>query len=74
MPPALWRLSVQQKESGGFSQGVALRQMYDRRLTDAFTSTNQPGATGEALMAASMIGALETQMDWIQLGPWNQPG
>lgn len=59
--------------SGGFSQGVALRQMYDPRLTDAFTSTNQPGATGEALMAASMIGALATQMDWIQLGPWTSP-
>ncbi|MGG2142819.1 FAD-binding protein [Symbiopectobacterium sp. RP] len=57
--------------SGGFSQGVALRQMYDPRLTDAFTSTNQPGATGEALMAASMIGALATQMDWIQFGPWS---
>ncbi|MFE8151617.1 flavocytochrome c [Brenneria goodwinii] len=59
--------------SGGFSQGVALRQMYDPRLTEAFTSTNHPGATGEAIMAACMIGALDTQMDWIQLGPWTSP-
>ncbi|MCV9879833.1 flavocytochrome c [Brenneria izbisi] len=59
--------------SGGFSQGVAMRQMYDPRLTDAFTSTNHPGATGEAIMAACMIGALDTQMDWIQLGPWTSP-
>ncbi|PWC10861.1 flavocytochrome c [Brenneria roseae subsp. americana] len=59
--------------SGGFSQGVALRQMYDPRLTESFTSTNHPGATGEAIMAACMIGALDTQMDWIQLGPWTSP-
>ncbi|MCG8709543.1 flavocytochrome c [Brenneria sp. 4F2] len=59
--------------SGGFSQGVALRQMYDPRLTEAFSSTNHPGATGEAIMAACMIGALDTQMDWIQLGPWTSP-
>ncbi|MCL2891938.1 flavocytochrome c [Brenneria tiliae] len=59
--------------SGGFSQGVALRQMYDPRLTEEFTSTNHPGATGEAIMAACMVGALDTQMDWIQLGPWTSP-
>lgn len=59
--------------SGGFSQDVRLRQMYDPRLTDQFTSTNQPGATGEAIMAACMAGAMDLQMDWIQLGPWTSP-
>lgn len=59
--------------SGGFSQGVELRQIYDPRLTAEFTSTNHPGATGEATMAACMIGAMDTQMDWIQLGPWTSP-
>jgi flavocytochrome c len=59
--------------SGGFSQDVALRQMYDPRLTDQFTSTNHPGATGEAIMAACMAGAMDIQMDWIQLGPWTSP-
>ncbi|MCU0897067.1 MAG: flavocytochrome c [Burkholderiales bacterium] len=59
--------------SGGFSNDVKLRQMYDPRLTDQFTSTNQPGASGEAFMAACMAGAMDLQMDWIQLGPWTSP-
>lgn len=59
--------------SGGFSQGVALRQKYDPRLTAEFTSTNHPGATGEASMTACMAGAMDTQMSWIQLGPWTSP-
>ncbi len=59
--------------SGGFAENVALRQMYDPRLTAEFTTTNHPGATGEASVAACMAGALDTQMDWIQLGPWTSP-
>jgi flavocytochrome c len=59
--------------SGGFAQNVALRQMFDPRLTGDFTSTNHPGATGDATVAACMAGALSTQMDWIQLGPWTSP-
>jgi len=59
--------------SGGFSQDVALRQMEDPRLTEKFESTNHPGATGEALLAAWRAGAMDLQMDWIQLGPWTSP-
>ena len=59
--------------SGGFSRDVALRQVHDPRLTDKFESTNQPGATGEALLAACMAKAMDVQMDWIQLGPWASP-
>jgi len=59
--------------SGGFSQDVKLRQVHDPRLTDKFDSTNHPGATGEALLAACMAGAMDVQMDWIQLGPWTSP-
>jgi flavocytochrome c len=59
--------------SGGFSQDLALRQIEDPRLTDKFGSTNQPGATGEALLAACNAGAMDVQMDWIQLGPWTSP-
>ena len=59
--------------SGGFSQDVALRQMQDPRLDARFTSTNHPGATGEALLAACQAGAMDVQMDWIQLGPWTSP-
>lgn len=59
--------------SGGFSQDVKLRQVHDPRLTDKFESTNHPGATGEALLAACQAGAMDVQMDWIQLGPWTSP-
>lgn len=59
--------------SGGFSQDVPLRVIEDPRLTDKFGSTNQPGATGEALLAACQSGAMDLQMDWIQLGPWTSP-
>lgn len=58
---------------GGFSQGVALRQMFDPRLTPALSSTNHLGATGEALMAASQIGALIKQMECIELSARTSP-
>lgn len=59
--------------AGGFSRDLALRQIEDPRLNDKFDSTNQPGATGEALLAACQVGAMDLQMDWIQLGPWTSP-
>ncbi|MBP9530750.1 MAG: flavocytochrome c [Syntrophaceae bacterium] len=59
--------------SGGFSYDVALRQIHDPRLTDKLGSTNHLGATGEALLAACARGAMDVQMDWIQLGPWTSP-
>jgi flavocytochrome c len=59
--------------AGGFSNDVALRQVHDPRLNYRFDSTNHPGATGEALLAACMAGAMDVQMDWIQLGPWTSP-
>lgn len=59
--------------AGGFSQNVKMRMSHDPRLTDAFTSTNHPGATGEMIQQAQMIGANTIQMDWIQLGPWTSP-
>lgn len=59
--------------SGGFAQNVAFRMMQDPRLDERFTSTNHPGATGEASLEACKIGALDVQMDWIQLGPWTSP-
>lgn len=58
---------------GGFSQNVKLRMWQDPRLTAELGSTNHPGATGDALMAAQRIGAGTTLMDWIQLGPWTSP-
>ncbi len=59
--------------SGGFSQNVQMRMTHDPRLTDAFTSTNHPGATGEMIQEAQEIGANTLHMDWIQMGPWTSP-
>jgi flavocytochrome c len=59
--------------SGGFSRDTMLRQVHDPRITHGFESTNQPGATGEALLAACRAGAMNVHMDWIQLGPWTSP-
>lgn len=59
--------------SGGFSRDLKMRMLQDPRLTDAFDSTNQMGATGEAMRAAFKIGAAGVQLDQIQLGPWSSP-
>lgn len=59
--------------SGGFSQNIALRTLHDPRLGAQLESTNQPGATGDAMQAAQRIGAADVLMDWIQLGPWTSP-
>ena len=59
--------------SGGFSRDTALRQVHDPRITPEFESTNHPGATGEAILAACRAGAMNVHMDWIQLGPWTSP-
>ena len=58
---------------GGFSQNVWLRSLNDPRLGPQLESTNQPGATGDALIAAQRVGGMPIQMDWIQLGPWTSP-
>lgn len=59
--------------TGGFSQNAELRQIQDPRLDKRFDSTNHAGATGEALLAACLAGAMDVQMDWIQCGPWTSP-
>jgi len=59
--------------AGGFSRDVKLRLIHDPRLDDKFDSTNQPGATGEVLLAAGQAGAMTVHLDWIQLGPWTSP-
>ncbi len=59
--------------SGGFGNDVAFRTIQDPRLTAEFPSTNQPGATSEALREALRIGCTPLQLSWIQLGPWGSP-
>ncbi|GAA6203161.1 flavocytochrome c [Aquicoccus sp. SU-CL01552] len=59
--------------SGGFSRDLHFRTIQDPRLTDAFDSTNHPGATAEGLKSALKVGAAPVQLSWIQLGPWASP-
>lgn len=59
--------------TGGFSRDLQMRMWQDPRLTKDFDSTNQMGATGEAMRAAFKIGAIDVQLDQIQLGPWASP-
>ncbi len=59
--------------SGGFSRDVNMRTKQVPYLTKEWLSTNQPGATGEALIAAQDIRAGATQMDRIQLYPFADP-
>lgn len=59
--------------TGGFSNDVAFRLIQDPKLTADVDSTNQPGATAEALKEALRIGATPVQPSWIQLGPWTSP-
>lgn len=59
--------------SGGFSRDKDFRSAQDPRLSGDIDSTNQLGATGEAMRAAFRIGAIPVQMGQIQLGPWASP-
>jgi fumarate reductase flavoprotein subunit len=59
--------------SGGFSRDVGMRTRQVPYLTKEWLSTNQPGATGEAVVAAQDIKAAATQMDRIQLYPFADP-
>jgi flavocytochrome c len=59
--------------TGGFGNDVAFRTIQDPRLTADVDTTNQPGATSEALRESLRIGCTPLQLSWIQLGPWGSP-
>jgi succinate dehydrogenase/fumarate reductase flavoprotein subunit len=59
--------------SGGFSADLHFRAVQDPRLTSEYKSTNQPGATAEALIALLRIDAAPVQLDQIQLIPLTSP-
>ncbi len=59
--------------TGGFSRNVDFRRMQDPALDERLDSTNQPGATGEAMLAMFSLGGAPVQIDQIQLGPWSSP-
>lgn len=59
--------------SGGFAANPKMRMLFDPRLDESIQTTNSPAATGDATVAAQMIGAGVTQMDWIQCLPMTSP-
>lgn len=59
--------------TGGFSRNIEFRRMQDPALDERLDSTNQPGATGEAMLAMFALGGAPVQIDQIQLGPWSSP-
>lgn len=59
--------------TGGFSQNIALRSAQDPTLTTEVTSTNAPGATGEAMLEMFRLGAVPVHLAYIQSGPWASP-
>ena len=59
--------------TGGFSQNIALRSAQDPTLTEEVTSTNAPGATGEAMLEMFRLGAVPVHLAYIQSGPWASP-
>lgn len=56
--------------SGGYGCDLRFRCRQDPRLTGDVDSTNRPGTTAEALVAALRVGAAPVQLEAIQLGPW----
>lgn len=59
--------------AGGFAANAQMCSLYDPRLTKLNTS-NQPGASGEVMVAMQNIGALTTGLDYIQCIPGAAPG
>ncbi len=56
---------------GGFSADVGFRMSKNNLLTANYSTTNQPGATGELWRETERIGCLQAHTDWIQCTPWN---
>lgn len=59
--------------SGGFSNDIEMRSMFNPNVTPAYNSTNQKNATGEIIRYAQAIGADSLQLCFIQLYPTADP-
>jgi len=59
--------------SGGFSRDLAMRQVYNPAVGSSYQSTNHPGATGEIIQSARVVGADVTQMNFVQVYPFADP-
>ncbi|SHJ85247.1 flavocytochrome c [Malonomonas rubra DSM 5091] len=55
---------------GGFGRDVEFRMTQDPRLNEKIETTNQLGATADALVVALQAGATPVHLSWIQMGPW----
>ena len=59
--------------TGGFGEDVEWRSEQYPLADESLTTTNHPGATGEAIREAISKDANPVQLSWIQLGPWVCP-
>jgi fumarate reductase flavoprotein subunit len=59
--------------TGGFGRDTAMRQVYNPSVGPEYNSTNHPGATGEIIHCARVVGADVTQMNFIQVYPFADP-
>jgi fumarate reductase flavoprotein subunit len=59
--------------AGGFSADIAMRRSFRPILTEAYNTTNHPGATGEAIRLAQAIGADALQLAFIEVHPFAHP-
>ncbi len=59
--------------AGGFGNDLPFRMLQNPVLNDVIDSTNQRGATAEALGEALKKGAAPVHLSWIQTGPWGCP-
>lgn len=63
--------------TGGFGNDVAFRSLQNPQLDETVGTTNHPGATAEAMIAALKLHAAPVHLSWIQTGPWScadEPG
>jgi len=56
--------------TGGFGNDIRFRMIQNPALNESVDSTNQRGATAEALISALALNAAPVHLSWIQLGPW----
>lgn len=59
--------------TGGFAADVAMRRAFRPSLSDAYNTTNHPGATGEAIRLAQAIGADALHLAFIEVHPFADP-
>ena len=59
--------------SGGYGRDLWYRQIQDPRVVPSIDSTNHPGSSAGAMLAANGIGAFTLLTSWIQFLPYCSP-